>query len=65
MTKKLPFNAVAVNTGDKVVVSSATPIIIKAADFGLEKGVAKLQELAKLPSIATAVPVNFVLTFSK
>ena len=63
--KSLDFEAIAVMAGDKLVVSSAKPIIINAADFGLEGGVAKLQELAKLPSIATAVPVGFVLTFAK
>jgi len=63
--KSMDFEAVVVMAGDKLVVSSAKPIIIKAADFGLEGGIAKLQELAKLPSIATVVPVSFVLTFSK
>jgi len=64
-SKSLPVNAIIVNTGDKLVMTSATPIILKAADFGMEAGVKKLQELAKLPSVATAVPVSFALTFSK
>ncbi len=63
--KNVDFEAIAVMSGDKLVVSSAKPIIIKASDYGLEGGVAMLQKLAKLPSVATAVPVNFVLTFSK
>lgn len=65
VTKTVSTSVAVVNTGDKVVISSTKPIIIKAADFGLEGGVAMLQKLAKLPSIATAVPVSFVLTFSK
>ncbi len=65
MVKNVDFEAVVVKLGDKLVVTSAKPIIIKAADYGLEGGIAMLQKLAKLPSIATAVPVNFVLTFSK
>lgn len=63
MTKTVPVAYIAVNTGDKIVVSSAQPLIINAADFGMDKGVKMLQELAKLPSIATAVPVSFVVTF--
>lgn len=63
--KRLDFEAIAVMAGDKLVVSSAKPIIINAADFGLEGGIATLQALAKLPSIATVVPVSFVLTFNK
>lgn len=62
---KTHLSAVVVNTGDKIVITSTNPIIIKAEDYGLAEGVAMLQELAKLPSVATAVPVNFVLTFSK
>lgn len=65
VSKTLPVEVVITNTGNNVVISTATPIIIKASDFGMEAGVKKLQELAKLPSVATAVPVNFVLTFSK
>jgi len=63
--KDIEFNVVAVKSGDNLVVSSAKPIIIQASDFGLVAGIQKLQELAKLPSIATAVPVNFVLVFKK
>ncbi|WP_448213687.1 YceI family protein [Colwellia sp. MEBiC06753] len=50
---------------DKVVVSALTPMIINAKDYGLAEGVAKLQKLASLPSISNAVPVSFVLTFTK
>ena len=63
ISKKVEVNAIVTHTGKKVVVSSIKPIIIKAADYGMEAGVLKLQELAKLSSIATAVPVNFSLTF--
>lgn len=63
--KNVAFEAIAVKAGDKLVVSSAKPIIIKAADYDLEGGISMLQKMAKLPSIATVVPVSFVLTFSK
>ncbi len=51
-------------SGD-LTVSSLTPIIINSADFGVTEGVKKLQELAGLPSIATAVPVTFAITLKK
>ena len=46
-----------------VVVSTAKPMIVKASMFGLAGGVAALQKIAKLPSIATAVPTTFSLMF--
>jgi len=48
-----------------LTVSSLQPVIINSKDFKVTKGIKKLQELAKLPSIATAVPVSFTLTFSE
>ena len=51
-------------SGD-LTVSSLTPIIINSGDFGVTEGVKKLQELAGLPSIATAVPVTFAITLKK
>lgn len=47
---------------NKLTVSSAQPIIINAADYGLTDGVNKLRDLAGLPSISYAVPVTFTLT---
>lgn len=65
ITKKINVSIIVASTADKVTVSSIQPVIIKASDYGMEVGVKKLQELAKLSSIATAVPVNFTLTFTK
>jgi polyisoprenoid-binding protein YceI len=48
-----------------IMVTSIQPIIVKAADFGLAKGIEALRAIAKLPVIATAVPVTFHLVFSK
>ncbi len=45
-------------------VFSTRPVIIGAAEFGLDKGVAALQEVAGLSSISTAVPVSFHLVFN-
>ncbi|MFA0440993.1 polyisoprenoid-binding protein [Vibrio sp. 10N.286.49.C2] len=47
----------------KLAVVSNSPIILKAADFGLEAGIEKLREVAGLPSINTSVPVTFILVF--
>lgn len=44
-----------------LLVASIKPVIIKAADFGLVKGIETLRQLAGLPSISTTVPVSFVL----
>ena len=63
VTKKVMVSAMVAHTGKELVVNSVKPIIITASDYGMEEGVKKLQELAKLPSIATAVPVTFSLVF--
>jgi polyisoprenoid-binding protein YceI len=47
-----------------LAVSSVAPLIVKAADFSLVEGINKLMEVAKLPSIATAVPVTVYLVFN-
>lgn len=51
--------------GNKLLATTAKPIMINAKQFGLVAGVEKLREVANLPSIATAVPVSFSLVFSK
>lgn len=50
---------------NKLLVTSLKPIVIRPADFGLEKGVEKLMAIAKLPGITQSVPVSFVLTFEQ
>jgi polyisoprenoid-binding protein YceI len=65
VSKSLPATVTVVRLGDGgLLVSSRAPIIVNAADFGLEKGIEALRQVAKLPSIATAVPVSFELYFS-
>lgn len=63
VVKKIKVNVMVAHTGKELVVSSIKPIIVKASDYGMEVGVKKLQELAKLSSIVTAVPVSFSLVF--
>lgn len=50
---------------DRVLVYSRAPVIVKADQFGLLSGIEKLKALAGLPSISTAVPVSFMLTFQR
>ena len=45
-------------------VIAAEPVVISAADFGLEGGVDALRQVAGLNSIVTAVPVSFQLVFT-
>lgn len=46
-----------------IMVGTGLPIIVNAKDYGLGNGIERLARLAKLPRIATAVPVTFTLTF--
>jgi hypothetical protein len=50
---------------DKVLVETATPVLVHADDFNLGKGILKLRELAGLDSITPVVPVSASLLFTK
>ena len=50
---------------DTIMVVSLEPVVIDAAQFGLDEGVEKLREIAGLKSISNAVPFTFVMTFDK
>ncbi|TWX55225.1 YceI family protein [Colwellia hornerae] len=64
--QELTFNVmVAKLSAETMLVTTVQPVIIKAEDFALVAGVNKLKSLASLPSIAYAVPVSFVLTFTQ
>lgn len=64
--KELTASLVIVGDGsDRLVVFSAAPILINAADFDLTAGVAALQNVAGLKAISTAVPVTLQLQFVK
>lgn len=52
-----------IDTNGNMHVETIKPTIIDATQFGLINGILKLQELAGLSSIATAVPVTFALVF--
>jgi len=65
VSKSLEANVTVVRLANGgLMVTSRAPVIVKAADFGLEGGIEALRDVAKLPSIATAVPVSFVLVYN-
>lgn len=50
---------------DKLLVTTHTPILLNADNLGLASGIEKLREVAGLPMISLAVPVDFSLTFTR
>lgn len=53
-------------TGENsVLVTSTEPVIVYADALELTEGLAKLQEIAGLPSITPAVPVSFSIAFKR
>lgn len=50
-------------SANRLLVSSAYPVVVQAAAFGLDGGVEALREIAGLPAISQAVPVTFSLVF--
>lgn len=63
VSKEVKIKAMAAKVGEKLMVTSADPIILNADDFGLATGLDTLQKIAQLPSITHSVPVSFVLVF--
>lgn len=50
-------------TKDRLLINAVKPVLLNAKQFELAAGVAKLQEIAGLPSISNSVPVTFNLLF--
>jgi polyisoprenoid-binding protein YceI len=62
--KRVPVSTEVLATpaaDDSMVVSSLAPILVNAADFGLEGGIEALRNVASLASISQVVPVEFTL----
>ena len=51
--------------GDKLLVTTRSPILVFASSFDLASGVEKLREIMGLPNIVGTVPVSFALVFQK
>lgn len=56
---------IIVKLEDKILVTTAQPIVINATEFNLQEGVEKLREIAGLKMISMAVPVTFSLVFEQ
>lgn len=66
ITKEIPADVQIVKLSThQMMVNSAAPMIVLAADFGLHTGVEALRKVANLPVISTAVPLTFSLIFTK
>ncbi len=66
VNKMIEVEVMVTRLTDKTLqVVSMKPVNVKAADYGLDKGIEKLRDLAKLPSITGSVPVSFILTLSE
>lgn len=52
-------------TAEGAVFSTLKPIVVMSDSFALTAGVEKLREVAGLPSISRAVPVNFTVVFEQ
>jgi len=63
LERTLSAPLVAVAREERLQVFSARPVLVNAADFGLEAGVKALQEVAGLKAISDAVPVTLHLVF--
>lgn len=63
--KEIPATIAVVASEKQVYIATVAPIILNAADFGLEGGLTVLREIASLDSISNAVPVTFFLNFKE
>ena len=65
--KEIPIDTtmvIAKLSDQRLMAMSDEPILVKTADLGVNAGVDKLMELAKLPGITRVVPVSLRLVFT-
>ncbi|WP_169749001.1 YceI family protein [Gynuella sunshinyii] len=65
MEKTISLKLAVLKTGKTIQVSSVEPVLLNAADFGLDGGINQLKDIAKLNSIAQMVPVSVTLVFEQ
>lgn len=66
LQKKITASIAVVGEGDGLIrVYTISPILIDAADFGLEPGIEALRKIAGLEDISTSVPVTLSLSFTR
>ncbi|SFG48221.1 YceI family protein [Neptunomonas qingdaonensis] len=61
LEKPITANITLMSDGKTILASSQQPVIVQAADFGLDSGIEKLRELAGLSNIGHSIPVSFNL----
>lgn len=57
------FVSVVVEDDGDLIVTTTHPVLVNAADFGLEEGIEALRKVAGLNSISSVVPVSMQLKF--
>ena len=63
-TRTLPVKVqITKLSGNAILATTPAPILLNAADFKLDAGVAALQKIAGLAGISLSVPVTFSVTF--
>lgn len=65
MQKSMTVPVSVVNESNRLLVTSMSPVLVEAADFGLGGGILELTKLAGLMFIPTTVPVSFSLVFQQ
>ncbi len=65
VTTTMKASLLVIGMDDGLMVMTAKPIMLKASDFSFTDGIEKLRTLAKLPSIAQAIPVTVQLYFTR
>jgi polyisoprenoid-binding protein YceI len=65
MQKSMAVPVSVVNESNRILVTSMSPVLVEAADFGLGGGILELTKLAGLMFIPTTVPVSFNLVFQQ
>jgi len=65
MQKSMTVPVSVVNESNRILVTSMSPVLVEAADFGLGGGILELTKLAGLMFIPTTVPVSFNLVFQQ
>lgn len=63
--KSMTVPVSVVNDGNRLLVTSMSPVLVDAAEYGLDGGILELTKLAGLMYIPTTVPVSFSLVFEK
>ncbi len=65
MQKAMTVPVRVVNESNRLLVTSMSPVLVDAADFGFGEGIMELTKLAGLMYIPTTVPVSFNLVFQQ